>query len=880
MSDHRRMNSKEKLARLWVHECKRVFGDRLTCPEDHLWLKNILRKKVEGDAESDPGFGMLWSAVVPNDRLIFGDFMTKDHEHRIYEEIDDTNRLKCTVEEYLDNYNLENKQPMILVIFSDAFEHVARIARILRQPQGNALLLGVGGSGRASLTKLASFIVGYNLNQVEIVKGYTLVDWKEDIKKILMLAGIMDKPITFLFSDVQITNERMLEDINNILNSGDVPNLYSAEDLEIITNTCRTDCHKKKIIPSKINIFSQYIIRVKRNIHLCLAMNPVGDAFRNRLRNFPSLVNCSTIDWFTNWPAEALQSVGLSTVKTLDLDLELHEINTVQMFKLIHLSVEQKSILYYEMLRRRNYVTPTSYLELLSTFGKLIIQKRQEISVKKDRLQIGLDKLTETKDMVAIMQNELVVLQPQLVRAQAEVSGMMREIAKDKTSAAVKKIKVEVEEGSANEKAALAKSIKDEAEKELSEAIPALEEAVKCLNDLKKADIDEVKSLKTPPGGVVLTIKVCCLMFEIKPIKKNDPNVVGKKIDDFWEAGKVNLLGDAKVFINSLFSFDKENIPDRIIRAIAPYMEDPAFTPHMIEKASKACTAICMWARAMYKYHFVNKQVAPKREKLLLAENELSIVMAQLSVAMDTLQNVNDRLSTLETSFDSTVQKKDMLEKKEINCKMQLNNAAKLIGGLGGEEIRWRDTVLFLTSAYENSLGDVIVSAGTISYLGPFTGPFRNELIKTWQEGLKKYGIPHTANCDLEMTLSNPVKVRSWRLCSLPSDSLSLQNGIIMDNARRWPLLIDPQGQANRYIRSMAKDTETIFAVNGMDVVKFSDKNFLRTLENGVQFGRWVLLENILEHLDAALEPILFQQKFKQGENHFRDIFIHILYNF
>ena len=877
MSDHRRMNSKEKLARLWVHECKRVFGDRLTCPEDHLWLKNILRKKVEGDAESDPGFGMLWSAVVPNDRLIFGDFMTKDHEHRIYEEIDDTNLLKSTVEEYLDNYNLENKQPMILVIFSDAFEHVARIARILRQPQGNALLLGVGGSGRASLTKLASFIVGYNLNQVEIVKGYTLVDWKEDIKKILMLAGIMDKPITFLFSDVQITNERMLEDINNILNSGDVPNLYSAEDLEIITNTCRTDCHKKKIIPSKINIFSQYIIRVKRNIHLCLAMNPVGDAFRNRLRNFPSLVNCSTIDWFTNWPAEALQSVGLSTVKTLDLDLELHEINTVQMFKLIHLSVEQKSILYYEMLRRRNYVTPTSYLELLSTFGKLIIQKRQEISVKKDRLQIGLDKLTETKDMVAIMQNELVVLQPQLVRAQAEVSGMMREIAKDKTSAAVKKIKVEVEEGSANEKAALAKSIKDEAEKELSEAIPALEEAVKCLNDLKKADIDEVKSLKTPPGGVVLTIKVCCLMFEIKPIKKNDPNVVGKKIDDFWEAGKVNLLGDAKVFINSLFSFDKENIPDRIIRAIAPYMEDPAFTPHMIEKASKACTAICMWARAMYKYHFVNKQVAPKREKLLLAENELSIVMAQLSVAMDTLQNVNDRLSTLETSFDSTVQKKDMLEKKEINCKMQLNNAAKLIGGLGGEEIRWRDTVLFLTSAYENSLGDVIVSAGTISYLGPFTGPFRNELIKTWQEGLKKYGIPHTANCDLEMTLSDPVKVRSWRLCSLPSDSLSLQNGIIMDNARRWPLLIDPQGQANRYIRSMAKDTETIFAVNGMDVVKFSDKNFLRTLENGVQFGRWVLLENILEHLDAALEPILFQQKFKQGENHFRDIFLHIL---
>jgi len=105
--------------------------------------------------------------------------------------------------------------------------------------------------------------------------------------------------------------------------------------------------------------------------------------------------------------------------------------------------------------------------------------------------------------------------------------------------------------------------------------------------------------------------------------------------------------------------------------------------------------------------------------------------------------------------------------------------------------------------------------------------------------------------------------VRSWQLVGLPSDSLSTQNAIMMDTARRWPLLIDPQGQANRYIKMMGKDKE--FALNGLDLCKLSDKNFLRTLENGVRFGRWVLLENIQEVLDAALEPILLQQKFKQG---------------
>jgi dynein heavy chain len=858
MVEQKKINTKEQLARLWVHENQRVFADRLTCEEDHTWLRNLMKSKVEN------AFAMKWDEVVPRERLVYGDFINGgESTNRPYEEIENFDRLKTVVEEYLTNHNQESKQPMPLVMFSDALEHVARIARVLRQPQGNALLLGVGGSGRQSMTKLATYIAGFSLATVEIVKGYSMNDWKEDIKRILMQAGVKEVPTTFLFSDVQIINERMVEDINNILNAGDVPNLYANEDLEAISQACRAECQKRKIPPTKLNIFSQYIIRVRRNIHLCVAMSPLGEAFRNRLRNFPALVNCCTIDWFTNWPAEALQSVGLSILRKNDFGLGIYEQHTVTMFKQIHLSVETASKSFYEMLRRHNYVTPTSYLELLSSFGKLIGRKRLELATKRDRLQVGLNKLSETKAMVSVMQEELVILQPQLVKTQAEVSQMMVEITRDKASAAETKATVEIEEAKANSKAADAKAIADDAQKDLAEAIPALEEAVKCLNDLKKADIDEVKSLRTPPGGVVLTIKVCCLMFEVKPIKKNDPANPGKKIEDYWEAGKTGLLGDAKAFIQSLFDFDKDNIPDRIIKSIAPFMEDPAFTPAAIEKASKACTAVCMWARAMYKYHFVALGVAPKRARLKEAEDELSVVMAQLAVAKATLQEVNDRLAGLEKAFNEAVEKKDQLEKKEASCKIQLKNADKLVGGLGGEETRWRETVETLKLAYDNILGDVIISGATISYLGPFTTEFRNQLVKSWQDGLRSYNIPHSTGANLESTLLDPVKVRSWQICSLPSDSLSTQNAIIIENGRRWPLLIDPQGQANRYIRSMAKDSS--FAPNGMDVVKLSDRNFLRTLENGVQFGRWVLLENILETLDAALEPILLQQKFKQG---------------
>lgn len=90
---------------------------------------------------------------------------------------------------------------MKLVMFSDACEHISRIARIIRQPQGNALLLGVGGSGRQSLARMATFLTNYKLFQIEVVKNYTMRSWRDDIKKVLMLAGVENKAVSFLFCD-------------------------------------------------------------------------------------------------------------------------------------------------------------------------------------------------------------------------------------------------------------------------------------------------------------------------------------------------------------------------------------------------------------------------------------------------------------------------------------------------------------------------------------------------------------------------------------------------------------------------------------------------------------------------------------------------------
>ena len=120
------------------------------------------------------------------------------------------------------------------------------------------------------------------------------------------------------------------------------------------------------------------------------------------------------------------------------------------------------------------------------------------------------------------------------------------------------------------------------------------------------------------------------------------------------------------------------------------------------------------------------------------------------------------------------------------------------MSGLGGERTRWIQSCADLTTAYDNIVGDALVSAGSISYLGVFTPDFRHSIVEGWHKELERLQLPHTPLCSLRSTLSDPVAIRQWTIFGLPQDSHSVENGIIMSKGRRYPLLIDPQGQANR----------------------------------------------------------------------------------
>lgn len=327
-------------------------------------------------------------------------------------------------------------------------------------------------------------------------------------------------------------------------------------------------------------------------------------------------------------------------------------------------------------------------------------------------------------------------------------------------------------------------------------------------------------------------------------------------IEDYWGPSK-KLLGDMK-FLESLKAFDKDNIPAANIKKIREkFIDHPDFKPALIKNVSSACEGLCKWVRAMEVYEGVAKVVAPKKEKLSMAEKELEVQMKTLEVKRGELKAVVDRLHALNANFSAMKQKKKDLEDNIELCSQKLIRAEKLIGGLGGEKDRWTEAARLLGIKYTNLTGDVLLSSATVSYLGAFTVDYRVECQHEWHKICMQRKIPCSEDFTLSNTLGNQVLVRAWRIAGLPVDSFSTDNGIIVSNSRRWPLMIDPQGQANKWIKNMEK-------ANKLTSIKLSDSNYVRILENAIQFGTPVLLENVGEELDAVLEPVLLKQTFKQ----------------
>ncbi|RYG70357.1 hypothetical protein EON64_00405, partial [archaeon] len=486
MGDVNTIKEKDSFIRLWTHECLRVFHDRLTDDPDRTWFKNLIGTTVK-DA-----FSMDFSKIKgEHSNIIFCNFSDPKSILKPYIELADRSNLEKVMGDYLEDYNQMTSKPMNLVLFESAVEHIARISRIINQPYGNALLVGVGGSGRKSLTTLAVSIADFQLFTIEITKSYGMSEWREDIKNVMNKAGVQNKPTVFMMDDTQIVKEAFLEDINGILNTGEVANLFNAEEMGMVMEALSKPCQEAGVNPGMpAEVYNFFISRVRTNLHLVLCLSPIGESFRTRLRMFPALVNCCTIDWFTEWPEQALRSVANFFLANVDLDANIKS-GVVDVCVDMQQRVVQLSRRYLQEMGRHYYVTPTSYLELINTFKNLLNVQRSEVWDAKARYDNGLSKLLDTANQVNDMQAYLEDLTPKLKEATIATDALLVKISADRIVANEQSVLVEADAKKCDVQAKEANELKTQCESELAEAIPALEAAERALKNLDKSDIVE-----------------------------------------------------------------------------------------------------------------------------------------------------------------------------------------------------------------------------------------------------------------------------------------------------------------------------------------------------------------------------------------------------
>jgi dynein heavy chain len=885
---------KEDLVRLWLHEMTRSFGDRLTNNHDRQWLKDSIDNKILEVKEFEvEKIDDIYEGV---EKIIFCDF-TLNTLDRPYIQVTNIKDYIKTVENKLNDYNEENKsKQMKLVMFLDACDHVARICRVIRQTGGNALLLGVGGSGRQSLAKLSAYINEMDCVQIEVNKGFKIANFRDNMKEILKTAGLKEKNIAFLLCDTQIFDELILEDMNNCLNSGDVPDIYKFDDKEDIRSACRLEVQRRGMTESWTNIFNVYLSRVKTHLHLMIAMSPVGESFNTRLRMFPSLVNCCTIDWFTEWPEEALFSVAKDSLIRNETDVGSGEeqINAcVETIKFIHKSVESASEKFRDELRRYNYLTPTSFLEFLSLFQNILIKKRFENSNNINRLEMGLKVLDFAGNKVEEIEKKIQEKQPILEKLTIELDSTIKDleiktVESNKTRAASTIIKEEAER--INKEITL---IDEKCEKELTQAEQDVKASLKKIDAITENQLREIGAVQNLGEKLSNVVELLLIFKTGEMYKKNKANLI--KTDDPKNPYEVKILlagrndlntTDVTKFKGYFESFKDESVRDNLKNnekhkcdLAHAFIEKKQITKEYVKQAAGSILGCFEFVVAMIE--FVDKSiniVDPLRIKGAEAKVKKAQADKQLLEAETSLKKAEDEANRLEREYNEKMKSKNDLTFEITENKSKVERAKKLVGLLSSEKIRWAENVERLKAESKNLIGNCLIAAGMIAYSGAFTRDYRIKLEESWRVKLDIEKIQRSKTASLIEVMENKLESRKWNMNLLPNDNLSIENGIIMFNTRKWPLMIDPQNQASIFLKKYGLE----FRDSSFQTVKITDSKMIDNVISGVKFGYWILLDNVGLSLDSALEPILLQQKQPVKNTKFFEMKIgdkHIPYN-
>ncbi|XP_078713472.1 dynein axonemal heavy chain 10 [Lampetra fluviatilis] len=829
------------MVRLWRNECLRVFHDRLINTDDKILVERHVRRLLEEHFPHDV-------EVTMRDPILFGDYRSalSPGEPRLYEDIQDYEAARALFQEILEEYN-SSETPMNLVLFEDALEHVTRVHRTLRMERGHALLVGVGGSGKQSLSRLAAYAAGCQVFEITLSRGYNESSLRDDLKALYTRLGVEGKPTAFLFTDAHVVEEGFLELINNMLTAGIVPALFPDDEKEALIGQVRDEAARAGCGPARESVWHYFVSKCASNLHIVLAMSPDGDTLRTRCRNFPGLVNNTCIDWFLPWPEQALLAVAQSFLGENPMIPSEHRGAVVSHVVSVHCSVGDFSVQFQRKLRRSNYVTPKNYLDYLATYTRLLEEKDLYILGQCQRLEGGLDKLAEASVQLAELNERLAEQKVVLAAKSLACDALLEEISRSTETVNEKKQLAEEKAREIEDQNRVIAVEKGEAEEALAAALPALQAARRALQELDKSDVTEIRSFATPPKQVQTVCECILLMRGHKEVS--------------WKAAK-GMMSESN-FLRNLMEMDCDAIGQGQVKLIRGILKSLGTSYEEMVPISRAGAGMLKFVDAVMGYCEVAREIKPKRDKVARLERDFYQSKRELERIQAELATLQAELAALGSKYEAAMLERQQLQAENEVMERRLLAADKLISGLGSENARWMSELQELRQRRVRLLGDCVLSAAFLCYSGAFSWEFRSAMLSdAWEKEVREREIPLSQPFRVESLLTDDVEISRWGSEGLPPDELSVQNGILTTHASRFPLCIDPQQQALNWIRRKEQK-------NNLKVSSFNDPDFLKQLEMAIKYGFPFLFQDVDDYIDPVIDNVLERNiKGQQGRQY------------
>uniref|UniRef100_A0A8D0B053 Uncharacterized protein n=1 Tax=Salvator merianae TaxID=96440 RepID=A0A8D0B053_SALMN len=466
---------------------------------------------------------------------------------------------------------------------------------------------------------------------------------------------------------------------------------------------------------------------------------------------------------------------------------------------------------YLKETKRHYYITPSSYLQFINTFSTILQSTKEKTLNERACYHSGLTKILEATSHITDMQEELLVLGPQIEKKSKEIEELVEKLHKDALVVDQVRTIVKQDEEIMSAETRIVEDYAQQATDELNVVWPTLEKAIAALDALDKNHVAEIRVYTRPPPLVLTVMNAVCVLLQKKPN---------------WTTAKL-LLADPG-FLKKLVTLDKDNLPEKVFLNLKRYLRSPDFSPAKVGLVSAACCSMCQWILALDHYHSVKK--------------------------------IEEHQQNLEAVYEQSIAEQEMLAARKDQTTCRLHSASVLNTALKDEMERWKESVDNLDQKLKGIMGDALVSAACIVYSGVLSARYRQQLTNECLKLCTESNIPVSPNYSLVNCMTEKNEVRKWQNAGLPLDEYSTENAILVKHGQRCPLLIDPEGQAYKWI------CQTAGKIHHINV---TDAGYLRILENSMRVGETVLLQNFPETLESNMKPILKKEIYTKGGQEF-----------